>query len=90
VRRRDAIALLGGAAVISPLAARAQQHGPGRRIGVMLGLAENNEEGRRWLSTFEQALVPLGWINQDSVRFEVRWTGGDAAKIAAYATASRT
>ena len=63
MKRRDFIALLGGAAVW-PLAARAQQGDRVRRIGVLVGgFNQNDPEGKLVYSAFTQSLADLGWTD---------------------------
>ena len=69
IRRREFIAGLGSAAAW-PLAASAQQGDRVRRVGVLIGLPENDPEGKRPYSAFTQALAGLGWVD----RRNVRWT----------------
>ena len=61
MKRRDFIALLGGAAAW-PLAARVQQGERMRRIAVLMNLAEDDREGLARLAVFKQALQELGWV----------------------------
>src|SRR5262252_9938706 len=75
MRRREFITLLGGAAVW-PLAAHAQQPDRVKRLGVLWGLAENDNVYEPYLSAFKQQLQSLGWIDGRNVQVEYRFTGG--------------
>jgi ABC-type uncharacterized transport system substrate-binding protein len=78
VRRRAFIALLGGAAVW-PLAARAQQFGGIRRIGVLMPYAETDLEGQAFIAAFREGLQQLGWHEGRNIRIDTRWAApGDA------------
>jgi putative tryptophan/tyrosine transport system substrate-binding protein len=72
MRRRQFIALLGGAAAW-PLAARAQQPDRVRRIGILQGLAESDAEWHRRLAAFRQGLQELGWSEGRNLAFEFRF-----------------
>jgi ABC-type uncharacterized transport system substrate-binding protein len=78
MRRRDFITLLGGAAAAWPLAARAQQGERMRRIGVLMGFAENDPEGTLWFSSFTRAFQELGWVDGRNVRMDVRWDASNS------------
>jgi putative ABC transport system substrate-binding protein len=84
IPRREFITLLGGAAAW-PLAARAQQGGRVRRIGVFMSLDENEPVAKLRQSAFTQALADLGWIDGRNVRMDPRWGGGDNNRMRALA-----
>jgi putative ABC transport system substrate-binding protein len=73
LRRREFIALLGGAAATWPLAASAQQPKRMRQIGVLMSFAANDPEGLSRAAAFENGLRKLGWIRGHNLRIEYRW-----------------
>jgi putative ABC transport system substrate-binding protein len=84
MRRREFITLLSGAAAW-PLAARAQQGERMRRIGVLLFGREGNPNALDYIAEFRQRLQELGWIEGRNLRIDVRFAGGDADRLRAYA-----
>ena len=85
MRRRQFISLLGGAAVAWPLAARALQAGPVRRIGVLIGFAESDPDVQSWLAALRGALAKLGWTEGSNLQIELRWAGDDPDRIKRFA-----
>jgi putative ABC transport system substrate-binding protein len=78
MRRREFITLIGGAAAAWPLAARAQQPERMRRIGVLMGYAESDQEAQAWVAAFREGLQKLGWTEGRNIRIDIRWTASDA------------
>jgi putative ABC transport system substrate-binding protein len=78
VRRREFITLVGGAAAVWPLAARAQQGDRIRRIGVLTGTRADDPDSKARLAAFEQALQQLGWTQGRNVRIDYRFAAADA------------
>jgi hypothetical protein len=71
VKRREFIALVSTAAAW-PLAAHAQHGERLRRIGMLVGSAEN-AEGKSRRDAFLQALDALGWSVGRNTRIDLRW-----------------
>ena len=83
MKRREFITLIAGAAAW-PLAARAQQPDRVRRIGVLMGIADDFE-GQARIAVFRQALQALGWSEGRNAQFIYRWSGGDVAHARQFA-----
>jgi putative tryptophan/tyrosine transport system substrate-binding protein len=81
MRRREFIALIGGASVVWPLAARAQQNERVRHVAVLNNLAEDDPAGQADLASFARALQQLGWTDGHNVQIERRWGAGDVDRI---------
>jgi putative ABC transport system substrate-binding protein len=56
-----------------------------RRIGVLIGLDENDPLAKARISAFTQSLADLGWTDGRNVRIDLRWHGGDSNRIPALA-----
>jgi putative tryptophan/tyrosine transport system substrate-binding protein len=84
LRRRDFIALAGGAVVIAPLAARAQLRERMRLIGVLLPATADDVEFQVRIAAFHHGLQQSGWTI-GNVRMDTRWATTDAAEIRRHA-----
>ena len=80
MRRRDLLAMLGGVAVIWPLAARAQQ----AAMPVMGLLSAGVREERR-VAALHQGLGEAGYVNGKDVVIEFRWAEGHFDRLPALA-----
>jgi putative ABC transport system substrate-binding protein len=85
MRRREIITLLGGAAAW-PLAARAQQQGPLRKVGMLLNGGDDDPEWKAYMATFRQRFRSLGWIEGQNLRIDTRYSVGDPDHARASAT----
>lgn len=81
MRRRDFIALMGGAAAAAPFAASAQQSGGPRRVGVFFSLAADDREQNARREGFEQSLKQLGWEDGRNLRIDYRFGGSGADRF---------
>jgi putative ABC transport system substrate-binding protein len=84
IKRREFIALIGGAAAW-PLAARGQHADRPRRIGVLIQVAEGDFQARIEVAAFMRKLQELGWSEGRNLQIDIRWGGGDADRIRKYA-----
>src|SRR5690349_6956752 len=83
MRRREFIALFGGAAASWPLGGRAQQAERMRRIGVLILYPETDPEGQLRATAFRQGLERLGWVVGRNIQIDFQWGFGDANWIRA-------
>ena len=84
MRRREFIALLGGAITSQPIPANAQLAARVRTVAVLMGLADD-AEARSRLMAFEQGLETEGWSVGQNLRIEYRYAEGDSARMQAFA-----
>src|SRR5258707_10308245 len=84
MRRRDFITLLGGAAAVWPLAARAQQPtGRVYRIGYLW--IASREQILHFIKAFEEGLRSLGYRIGENVDIEYRFADGEMERLPALA-----
>jgi putative ABC transport system substrate-binding protein len=84
MRRREFILGIGSVPAW-PLAGRAQQAGPVRRVGVLMGWSESDPVFRGWGVTFAEELARLGWVDGRNARIEQRWTDANVDRAGMFA-----
>jgi putative tryptophan/tyrosine transport system substrate-binding protein len=78
MRRREFIALLGGAAAAWPRTAWPEQAQRMRRIGVFMNYAEDTPQSQARLASFSEEMQKLGWTSSRNLQVEYRWGVADA------------
>ena len=86
MRRREFIAMLGGAAAGWPLGARAQQSNRPRLVGALFAMAPSDPEAEMRVKAFETGLRELGWVEGRNMRLEYRWAPRDPSLLLSQAT----
>jgi len=86
MRRREFIKVVAGSVAATwPLAARAQQSDHARRVGILMGCSEQEQEGQSYVAAFRDGLRHLGWIDGRNVQIERRWAPpGDAELLSRF------
>jgi putative tryptophan/tyrosine transport system substrate-binding protein len=84
MKRREIIALLGGAAVGLPLATRGQA-GATRRVGALIAFAKDDPETEERLAAFQQGLAKRGWVEGRNIHIDYRFAAGRADPFPVFA-----
>ena len=82
IRRREFISLLGGTAIVSPLAARAQQAAM-PVVGLLHGTSP--EARRAEVAEFHRGLSKISYVEGRNVAVEYRWAEGNYDRLPALA-----
>jgi putative tryptophan/tyrosine transport system substrate-binding protein len=83
LKRREFVTFLGGT-IACAMGARAQQSERVRRIGVLMGLGEDDPETKLRLARLRQELGRLGWLEGGNLHMDIRFaTAGTHAQALA-------
>src|SRR3954454_25218980 len=80
MRRRNFLAMLGGAATLAPLMAGAQPL-PVLRLGVRVVYGEDHPEAAAFRKALTDGLRSHGWIEGQTIQVEFRYCRGDAKLV---------
>ena len=81
MRRRAFIRLIGGAATTWPLAVRAQQSGPTKRVGILMSTVDTDPLEISSVNAFIAELAKLGWVRGKNLELSVRWRATDIKRM---------
>ena len=84
MRRRDFITVVGGAAIVWPIAARAQQAQSVPLLGVLMAGLESAADNQKRIAAFRRGLADAGWHEGSNIRIEYRWSSGNEELIRKY------
>src|SRR5690349_13794712 len=84
MRRRELIAFLGVGALTLPALALAQDAARIRKLGVLVNLNSDGDEGQARIKAFALALQKRGWIEGKNLHTEIRWAGESAERYQEY------
>jgi putative ABC transport system substrate-binding protein len=84
MKRREFIGLIGGAAVAAAGPARAQADRV-RRVGVLMGYAQDDPDTQARMKAFREAFGQLGWKEGHNVQITYRFGVGEVDRIRGYA-----
>jgi putative tryptophan/tyrosine transport system substrate-binding protein len=76
MNRREALCLLGAAALCPSAAVAQSSSGRPRRVGLMLATGENDPEGKLRVATFIRGLGEAGWVDGRDVIVDAGWIRG--------------
>jgi putative ABC transport system substrate-binding protein len=85
MKRREFLTLLGGAAAVWPRAAGAQTPDRVRRVGMLIGYAEDDPETQARLAAFRHGLETLGWTEGRNILIDYRFAPADPDQAQSFA-----
>jgi putative ABC transport system substrate-binding protein len=74
ITRRAFLGTLAGGVLTVSRATEAQQAERERRIGVLMGFAENDSQAQAMIAAFREGLQKLGWTEGRNTQIDTRWT----------------
>jgi putative ABC transport system substrate-binding protein len=77
--------LLGGTIAAWPLTVRAQHGTQIKRIGVLMGISEQDPQAQPEVAAFTTALRELGWQDGRNIRIDFRWASADLGRMQRFA-----
>src|SRR5258708_7799689 len=80
MRRRDFIKIFSVPAAVWVTVAGAQQAERIRRIGVLMHVTENDQDGQARFAAFVGRLKDIGWVEGHNLRLDIRWGPDDPSR----------